>query len=68
MTTFLRVSLYVFAGCAVLGMLPPAVLAARARRPTMAVIALVIAAYAVFVFVVAAGRLTRTLRGRCAGW
>jgi hypothetical protein len=60
MTTFLRVSLYFFAGCATLGMLPPALLAARARKPTMAVIALVIAAYAVFVFVVAAGRLPRT--------
>lgn len=59
MTSFVRVCLYVFAACAVLGLLPAAVLAARARQPVMFVMALLIAAFVVFVLVAAAGDLSR---------
>jgi len=59
MTTFVSVCLYVFAGCAVLGLLPAAVLAAQARQPAMFVISLLIAAFVVFVLVTAAGDLPR---------
>ena len=57
MTTFIRVGLYVFAGCAVLGMLPVAILAGRARQPVMIVMALLVAAFVVFVLVTAAQEL-----------
>jgi hypothetical protein len=57
MTTLLKVSLYVFAGCAALGMLPVAILAVRGRRPAAVLLALVIAAYAMFVLIAAAGEL-----------
>jgi len=57
MSTFLGISLYVFAGCAALGMIPSSVLAARARRPAMMVIALLVAAYVIYVLVSAAVRL-----------
>ena len=57
MTTFLRVSLYVFAGCTMLGLLPAAVLAAKARTPVMAVFAVIVAAFVIFVLVAAAGQL-----------
>jgi len=57
MTTFVRVCLYVFAGCAALGLLPAAVLAARARQPAMLVLSLLIAAFVIFVLVTAAGDL-----------
>jgi hypothetical protein len=60
MTTFVRVCLYVFAGCAALGMLPPAVLAAKARQPVMLVVALLVAAFVIFVLVTAAGDLPRS--------
>lgn len=59
MTTFVSVCLYVFAGCAALGLLPAAVLAARARQPAMFVISLVVAAFVIFVLVTAAGDLPR---------
>jgi hypothetical protein len=59
MTTFVSVCLYVFAGCAALGLLPAAVLAARARQPVMFVISLLIAAFVIFVLVTAAGDLPR---------
>jgi len=59
MTTFLSVCLYVFAGCAALGLLPAALLAARARQPAMVVMSLLIAAFVVFVLVSAAGELPR---------
>jgi hypothetical protein len=59
MTTFVSVCLYVFAGCAALGLLPAAVLAARARQPVMLVISLLIAAFVIFVLVTAAGDLPR---------
>lgn len=63
MTTFLRVSLYVFAACTVLGILPAAMLAAKARTPVMAVFAVVVAAFVVFVLIAAAGQLLD--RGNC---
>lgn len=58
MTTFLRVALYIFAACAVLGILPAAVLAAKARTPAMAVFAVIIAAFVVYVLVAAATALS----------
>jgi hypothetical protein len=57
MTTFLGVSLFVFAGCAALGMIPSSVLAAKARKPGMAVMAILIAGYVVYVLVAAALKL-----------
>jgi hypothetical protein len=59
MTTFLSVCLYIFAGCAALGLLPAALLAARARQPAMIVMSLLIAAFVIFVLVSAAGELPR---------
>lgn len=57
MIAFLSVCLYAFAGCAALGLLPAAVLAARARQPTMVVVSVLIAGFVIFVLVSAAGRL-----------
>lgn len=57
MTTFISVSLYVFAVCAALGLLPAAVLAARARQHVMIVVTLFVAAFVIFVLVTAAGDL-----------
>jgi hypothetical protein len=57
MTTFLGVSLYVFAVSAALGMIPSFVLAAKARKPGMAVIALLVAAYVIYVLVASAMRV-----------
>ena len=48
---------HLFAACAALGLLPAAILAARARQPVMIVISLLIAAFVVFVLVAAAGEL-----------
>lgn len=59
MTTFISVCLYVFAGCAALGLLPAAILAARMRQPAMIVLSLLIAAFVIFVLVTAAGQLPR---------
>jgi hypothetical protein len=59
MTTFVGVCLYIFAGCAALGLLPAAVLAAKARQPAMLVVALLVAAFVIFVLVTAAGELPR---------
>jgi hypothetical protein len=59
MTTFLGVSLYVFAGCTALGMIPSALLAARARKPGMVVVALLVAAYVIYVLIAAAAKLPR---------
>ena len=59
MTSFLRASLYIFAVCAALGMLPASVLAAKARQPAMVVIALLIATYVIYVLVSAALKLPR---------
>ena len=59
MSTFLRICLYIFAACAALGLLPAAILAARARQPVMIVISLLVAAFVVFVLVASAGELPR---------
>ena len=59
MTTFLSVCLYIFAGGAALGLLPAALLAARARQPAMIVMSLLIAGFVIFVLVSAAGQLPR---------
>jgi uncharacterized membrane protein len=59
MTTFISVCLYIFAGCAALGLLPAAVLAARARQPIMIALSLLIAVFVIFVLVTAAGELPR---------
>ena len=59
MTTFISVCLYIFAACAALGLLPAAVLAARARQPVMIAISLLIAVFVIFVLVAAAAELPR---------
>jgi spore maturation protein SpmA len=59
MSTFLSTCLYIFAACAALGLLPAAVLAARARQPAMVVLSLIVAGFVVFVLVAAAGELPR---------
>jgi F0F1-type ATP synthase membrane subunit c/vacuolar-type H+-ATPase subunit K len=59
MSTFLKICLYIFAACAALGLLPAALLAARARQPAMFVLSLLIAAFVIFVLVTAAGDLPR---------
>jgi hypothetical protein len=59
MNTFLSVCLYIFAGCAALGLLPAALLAARARQHAMIAMSLLIAAFVIFVLVSAAGELPR---------
>jgi spore maturation protein SpmA len=59
MSTFLRICLYIFAGCAALGLLPAAVLAARARQPAMIVLTLLVATFVIFVLVASAGELPR---------
>ena len=57
MTAFISACLYVFAGCAALGLVPAAVLAARAGQRATTVTALVIAAFVIWVLVSAAGGL-----------
>lgn len=57
MTTFLGVSLYIFAGCAALGLIPPSILAARGRKPALVVMALLIAAYVIYVLIASAVKL-----------
>jgi hypothetical protein len=52
--TFLRVCLYAFAGCTVLGIVPPFVIAGKARQPLIAVITLLVAGFVIFVLVSAA--------------
>ena len=59
MSTFLSTCLYIFAACAALGLLPAAVLAARARQLAMVVVSLIVAGFVVFVLVAAAGELPR---------
>jgi len=56
-TGFLSASLFFLAGCAVLGIVPPSVLAAKARQPALAVTAILIAAFVMFVLVAAAASL-----------
>jgi hypothetical protein len=55
--TFLCDSLYAFAGCTVLGIVPPFVIAGKARQPLIAVVTLLIAAFVIFVLVAAAMKL-----------
>jgi hypothetical protein len=55
--TFLSNCLYVFAGCTVLGIVPPFVIAGKARQPLIAVITLLIAGFVIFVLITAAMRL-----------
>ena len=57
MSMFLKICLYIFAACAALGLLPAAVLAARARQPAMIVLTLLVAAFVIFVLVASAGEL-----------
>ncbi len=57
MTGFLSVSLFFLAGCAVLGTIPPSILAAKARKPALAVLTLLTAALVVYVLVAAAASL-----------
>jgi hypothetical protein len=57
MSTFLKTCLYIFAGCAALGLLPAAILAARARQPLMIIVSLLVATFVIFVLVAAAGEL-----------
>lgn len=60
MTGFLSGSLFFLAGCAALGVLPPSVLAAKARKPAVAVIALLVAAFVIYVLLSAAADLPRS--------
>ena len=57
MTDFLSASLFFLAGCAVLGIIPPSILAAKARKPAVAVLTLLTAASVVYVLVAAAASL-----------
>jgi hypothetical protein len=54
---FLSASLFFLAGCAVLGTIPPSILAAKARTPALAVLTLLTAAPVVYVLVAAAASL-----------
>jgi hypothetical protein len=56
-TGFLSASLFFMAGCAVLGTVPPSVLAAKARQPAVAVTAIFTAAFVIFVLLAAATSL-----------
>lgn len=57
MTAFLQVCLYVFAACTGLGLIPAAVLSARAGQPRLVAYVLVVAGFAMFVLISAAGDL-----------
>ena len=57
MNSFLALRLYVLAGCALLGMVPAVILAAKARSLAAAVTALLIAVFVVGTLVTAAGDL-----------
>jgi hypothetical protein len=57
MTTFLRICLLAFAACAALGIVPPSVLAARARKPGTAMMTLLAAAFVIYVLISAAESL-----------
>ncbi len=57
MTSFLSGSLFFLAGCAVLGIVPPSVLAAKARKPAVAVATLLVAAFVIYVLLAAAADL-----------
>jgi hypothetical protein len=55
--TFLSGCLYAFAGCTVLGIVPPFVIAGKARQPLLAVITFVLAAFVIFVLIAAGLKL-----------
>jgi hypothetical protein len=55
--TFLSDCLYGLAGCTVLGIVPPFVIAGKARQPVLAVATFLIAAFVIFVLVFAAVKL-----------
>jgi hypothetical protein len=55
--TFLSDCLYAFAGCTVLGIVPPFVIAGKARQPILVVITFLIAGFVIFVLVAAALKL-----------
>lgn len=57
MITFLRDCQYAFAACAVLGIIPAAVLAAKARSLPATVLAVAVAGFVVFVCVATGVRL-----------
>jgi hypothetical protein len=57
-TGFLSVTLLIFAGCTVLGIVPAAVLAAKVRQPAPAVMTLLAAAFVICVLVGAALQLS----------
>ncbi len=59
MIAFLTFCLYVFAACAALGLVPVAVIAARARQPAMIVVTLLVAGFVIFVLIAAAAQLQR---------
>jgi hypothetical protein len=60
MTGFLSVSLLIFAGCTAFGIVPAAVLAAKARQPAPALITLLVAAFVICVLISAAVQLSHT--------
>jgi hypothetical protein len=53
-TGFLSACLFFLAGCAVLGTIPPSILAAKARKPALAVMAFAAAGVVVYVLLAAA--------------
>jgi hypothetical protein len=55
--TFLSGCLYAFAGCTVLGIVPPFVIAGKARQPLLAVITFLLAAFVIFVLIAAGLKL-----------
>lgn len=54
MTGFLSACLFFLAGCAVLGTIPPSILAAKARKPALAVMAFAATGVVVYVLLAAA--------------
>ncbi len=60
MTGFLSASLFFIAGCAALGIMPSSLLAAKARKPGLAVLTLVVAVFVIYVLVAAATTLPRS--------
>ncbi len=59
MIAFIVVCLYIFAGCVALGLLPAALIAARARQHVMIAVTLLVVAFVIFVLITAATELQR---------
>jgi hypothetical protein len=55
--TFRSGCLYAFAACTVLGIVPPFVIAGKARQPLIAVLTLLLAGFVIFVLITAAMKL-----------